>query len=80
MKQITQDNESVDAKVTFVLSALKRYYRENGNVPVEFYKFVLHPTDFTATVENIFYISFIIRDGLAALGEFCSISITYLLR
>lgn len=72
MENVEKDSDSVDAKVTFVLQTLNKYYRENGNKPVSFYKFVLHPTNFTISVENIFYISFIIRDGLANLSEYFS--------
>ncbi|KII92185.1 hypothetical protein PLICRDRAFT_104315 [Plicaturopsis crispa FD-325 SS-3] len=38
---------------------------ENG--PVNLFKFVVNPNDFAQSVENIFYLSFLIRDGKCAL-------------
>lgn len=70
VNNIEQDDESVDVKVTHIINVLKKCYKKNGNNPIGFYRFVLHPTDFTTTVENIFYISFIIRDGLACVGQY----------
>lgn len=40
---------------------------ENEGVPVNLFKFVVNPNDFAQTVENIFYLSFLIRDGKVAL-------------
>ncbi|XKL60038.1 hypothetical protein PGB90_001054 [Kerria lacca] len=75
VNNIEQDDESVDVKVTHIINVLKKCYKKNGNNPIGFYRFVLHPTDFTTTVENIFYISFIIRDGLACVVDLDSYNI-----
>lgn len=69
MTQIQQDDDSVDAKVTHVLNVLKQCFEKNNQKPIEFYRFVLHPSSFTTTVENVFHFSFVIRDGLAAIGK-----------
>ena len=34
--------------------------------PINIFKFVVNPNDFAQSVENIFYLSFLIRDGNAA--------------
>jgi hypothetical protein len=37
------------------------------NGPVNLFKFVINPNDFAQSVENLFYLSFLIRDGECAL-------------
>lgn len=68
---LKKNNDSQEAKVKFILQELKLLYRKNGNTPLNFHVFVIHPTNFTTTVENIFYVSFLIRDALAKLGNEC---------
>jgi len=38
----------------------------NETGPINLFKFVVNPNDFAQSVENIFYLSFLIRDGKAA--------------
>jgi len=37
------------------------------NGPVNLFRFVTNPNDFAQSVENLFYLSFLIRDGECAL-------------
>jgi non-structural maintenance of chromosomes element 4 len=37
------------------------------NGPVNLFRFVINPSDFAQSVENMFYLSFLIRDGECAL-------------
>jgi hypothetical protein len=37
------------------------------NGPVNLFRFVINPNDFAQSVENLFYLSFLIRDGECAL-------------
>ena len=61
--------EQSQAKETteFVIEIFDILQELGGRVP--FYKFVLHPTSFARSVENMFYISFLIRDNRVKLEE-----------
>jgi len=57
------------------------------NGPVNLFRFVINPNDFAQSVENLFYLSFLIRDGECALemeedGEpvVCTFSLPFVLR
>lgn len=39
---------------------------ENADGPVNLFKFIVNPNDFGQSVENMFYLSFLIRDGKCA--------------
>lgn len=56
-EKLGEDNET-SMRVRAVHRALK-----NANKPVEFWDLVLHPTHMNQTIENIFYYSFLIKDG-----------------
>ena len=70
VQKIEEDRNSVDNKVKLIQKVLRAFYERNKNQPISFFQFILHPNDFTATVENIFHLCFMIRDGLVRLGEF----------
>uniref|UniRef100_A0A5S6QF60 Non-structural maintenance of chromosomes element 4 n=1 Tax=Trichuris muris TaxID=70415 RepID=A0A5S6QF60_TRIMR len=46
-------------------SLLNDTYRHNNTEPIDFLRFILHPTKFNTTVENYFHLSFLIHDHLA---------------
>ena len=41
---------------------------ENYDTEVNLFKFIINPHDFGQSVENLFYLSFLIRDGKCALS------------
>ncbi|KAK3094990.1 hypothetical protein FSP39_008802 [Pinctada imbricata] len=70
MKNFEEDNknEATTAEVERVLETLKKCYRLSENNAVCYFEFVLNPHSFGQTVENMFYASFLVRDGLAKIS------------
>jgi len=46
---------------------LVKKFEENGKHPHDYFEFVCHPTSFAKTVENMFHVSFLIKEGYARL-------------
>lgn len=57
--------EATEKEVERILGLLQTYFREDPDTPMSFFDFVVDPHSFPRTVENIFHVSFIIRDGFA---------------
>ncbi|KAG7462696.1 hypothetical protein MATL_G00187530 [Megalops atlanticus] len=57
--------EATEKEVERILGYLRSYHAEDPNSPISYYEFVIDPNSFSRTVENIFHVSFLIRDGLA---------------
>ncbi|XP_054437604.1 non-structural maintenance of chromosomes element 4 homolog A [Pteronotus mesoamericanus] len=57
--------EATEKEVERILGLLQTYFREDPDTPMSFFDFVIDPHSFPRTVENIFHVSFIVRDGFA---------------
>uniref|UniRef100_A0A8C5R7J8 Non-structural maintenance of chromosomes element 4 n=1 Tax=Leptobrachium leishanense TaxID=445787 RepID=A0A8C5R7J8_9ANUR len=57
--------EATEKEVERILGFLQTYQNQDPDSPISFFDFVIDPQSFSRTVENIFHVSFIIRDGFA---------------
>ncbi|XP_008841366.1 EP300-interacting inhibitor of differentiation 3 [Nannospalax galili] len=62
---LNANQETTEKEVERILGLLQTYFEKCPDVPVSYFEFVIDPNSFSRTVENIFYVSFIIRDGFA---------------
>ncbi|XP_010618859.1 EP300-interacting inhibitor of differentiation 3-like, partial [Fukomys damarensis] len=57
-----------EQRVEHILGLLQAYFRRFPSTPVSYFEFVVDPHSFARTVENMFHVSFIIRDGFARMA------------
>lgn len=63
LKEETADDASVSKELDNVKKHLRQFYKEEQSNEVDYYKFVINPYSFGETIENMFYISFLVKDG-----------------
>lgn len=54
-----------EAMVVSTLRNLHREYSHNGKQPIGYFNFVIDPDCFSTTIENMFYVSFLVKEGQA---------------
>ncbi|XP_059879880.1 EP300-interacting inhibitor of differentiation 3 [Delphinus delphis] len=62
---LSSNQEATEKEVERILGLLQTCFQKYPDTPVSYFEFVIDPNSFSRTVENIFYVSFIIRDGFA---------------
>ncbi|XP_007950589.1 EP300-interacting inhibitor of differentiation 3 [Orycteropus afer afer] len=65
---LSSNQEATEKAVERILGLLQTYFKKYPDTPVSYFEFVVDPNSFSRTVENIFYVSFIIRDGFARIS------------
>jgi non-structural maintenance of chromosomes element 4 len=62
------EQEDIDVESAVEAKELFRKHHLSTNYEVSLFEFAVNPTSFAQTIENIFYVSFLIRDGFVALS------------
>lgn len=56
-------NNELDITLMKVKKCLKQAIKNNNGNPISIIKFVIDPSSLTYTIENIFYLSSLVKDG-----------------
>uniref|UniRef100_A0A1I7XRG5 Non-structural maintenance of chromosomes element 4 n=1 Tax=Heterorhabditis bacteriophora TaxID=37862 RepID=A0A1I7XRG5_HETBA len=65
--QYTDNEVSASKELDVVRRCMRRVWKDNNTSYIPFYSFVIDPDDFSKTVQNMFYVSFLVKDGQARL-------------
>ncbi|XP_058666564.1 non-structural maintenance of chromosomes element 4 homolog A isoform X1 [Ammospiza nelsoni] len=66
LKEMEQSHqEATEKEVERILRILQTHFENDPNTPISYFDFVIDPNSFARTVENVFHVSFLARDGLA---------------
>ncbi|KAF3928149.1 hypothetical protein AA313_de0204685 [Arthrobotrys entomopaga] len=71
-KAIARNENSTTKNVILVNECLENYISnldEDEGESVNYFKFVINPHSYSQTIENMFYLAFLVRDGRAAIQE-----------
>lgn len=64
---LEKEEQGIEEIVTVLFDVLSECYKRNGDQSIKYYEYVIDTESFSNTVENMFYCSFLIRDGRAHL-------------
>ncbi|CAF0764901.1 unnamed protein product [Adineta ricciae] len=65
--KMSSEGEQTSKEIVRINRCLEEAYENNNNQPISFFTFTIHPTLFSRSVENIFHVSFLIKEGKAEL-------------
>ena len=65
--QAETSGNQTEALVGHVFKCLVAVWREQGKTPVNLFRFVINPDSFGTTVENLFHLSFLVKEGKVAI-------------
>ena len=63
-----QNVNQTDVIVLHVMKQLVRRFKANNRQPINYFKFVIDPKSFGKSVENMFHVSFLIKEGKVGLS------------
>ncbi|EPS45650.1 hypothetical protein H072_347 [Dactylellina haptotyla CBS 200.50] len=68
-KEIAKNENSTTKNVVQINDCLESHIRENELEFVNYFEFVINPHSYSQTIENMFYLAFLVRDGRVAMAE-----------
>ncbi|KAK6335910.1 nuclear protein [Orbilia blumenaviensis] len=68
-KEIAKNENSTTKNVVDIHKCLCNWFLETGEDIVNYFEFVINPESYGQTIENMFYLAFLIRDGRVGIME-----------
>ncbi|KAK6504295.1 nuclear protein [Arthrobotrys conoides] len=68
-KQIAQNENSTTKNVVAIHKSLTDYIEQSGDGVINYFEFVINPESYSQTIENMFYLAFLVKDGRVGILE-----------
>jgi len=68
LAEAEKSENQTEQMVTHVFRCLVTKFREAGKRPINYFQFVLHPQCFGTSIENMFHVSFLVKEGKAEIS------------
>ncbi|TRY73413.1 hypothetical protein TCAL_14658 [Tigriopus californicus] len=63
LKETEKSDNLTEAMVQAAYGSLVTYFKANGKRPINYFEFVIDPQSFGSTVENVFHVSFLVKEN-----------------